>query len=211
MSAANAELRTRLAEVRASIAEQQIRLQELEDIRMDIQHFKDGPNSSEAPLLLSQICREWRSIAISTPRLWVDLHLDLEYLQWDEEEDLEAVIVEWFSRAGSCPLSFSVRGCSGLEQFESEAIRNTLLCYAPQLQRIALQLEQVQFMSYVGIPILAQLVIALPFLEDEDEEEFLGLEIFDDAPKLGQLHFGASAMPWMFDPSHTALTELLHP
>ncbi|KAJ6570464.1 hypothetical protein DFH09DRAFT_831302, partial [Mycena vulgaris] len=32
--------------------------------------FKNGPNSFEAPLLLSQICREWRSIAISTPHLW---------------------------------------------------------------------------------------------------------------------------------------------
>ncbi|KAJ7451657.1 hypothetical protein FB451DRAFT_1000791, partial [Mycena latifolia] len=92
-----------LAEVEASIYEQRLRLQQLEDVRRGIQHqldrivypilalpreiaseiflqcllpfpvfsedYKDSPYLSTAPLLLLQICREWRSIAISTPRL----------------------------------------------------------------------------------------------------------------------------------------------
>ncbi|KAJ7167777.1 hypothetical protein C8R46DRAFT_898531, partial [Mycena filopes] len=31
----------------------------------------------EAPMLLLQICRTWRAIAISSPRLWTVLHLNL--------------------------------------------------------------------------------------------------------------------------------------
>ncbi|KAJ6509778.1 hypothetical protein DFH09DRAFT_1374619 [Mycena vulgaris] len=96
-------------------------------------------------------------------------------------------------------------------QFESEAIRNTPLRYAPQLQRIALQLTYEPFKSLLGIglfPLLEQLVIALPFLHDEEAKDFLGLEIFDDAPQLGQLHFGRSATPWMFLPSHRALIKV---
>ncbi|KAJ7038871.1 hypothetical protein C8F04DRAFT_997460, partial [Mycena alexandri] len=31
-------------------------------------------SSRESPLLLCQICRAWRRLAFSTPRLWVSLH-----------------------------------------------------------------------------------------------------------------------------------------
>jgi hypothetical protein len=100
---ANLELRARLAEVDASIAELKLRLKVLEDIRLLNQRRLDGvvypvltlppeitseiflqclplvpdlskttkeaPKSSDAPLLLLQICQMWRSIAFMTPPL----------------------------------------------------------------------------------------------------------------------------------------------
>ncbi|KAJ7098605.1 hypothetical protein B0H15DRAFT_771834, partial [Mycena belliarum] len=100
----NADLRARLAEAEALLAEHKLRSQELEDARQVIQREldkivypvltipseitseifiqclppspafsaeeKEGPSPSVAPLLLLQICREWRSIAIATPQLW---------------------------------------------------------------------------------------------------------------------------------------------
>ncbi|KAJ6532265.1 hypothetical protein DFH09DRAFT_1182549 [Mycena vulgaris] len=243
LSTANLDLRTRLAEVHASIAEHKLRLEELDKTRRTIQRqldlvvypvltlpseitsnifleslppslvfpedvVKAPPNPSNAPLLLLRICRQWRSIAIATPRLWVDLHLNLDTLKWGNE--LEKAIVEWFRRAGSCPLSFSVWGFY-MKSAESKAIRDTLVRYAPQLERVALQLSQRKFKQLVGIgpfPILEQLLITLPFMKMEDDQKLQGLDIFSDAPRLDQLYFGKGAKPSMFSPSRTALTEL---
>ncbi|KAJ7160927.1 hypothetical protein C8R46DRAFT_810570, partial [Mycena filopes] len=32
--------------------------------------FPNHPNAAVAPMLLARICRQWRNIACSTPRLW---------------------------------------------------------------------------------------------------------------------------------------------
>ncbi|KAJ7670316.1 hypothetical protein B0H17DRAFT_1086017 [Mycena rosella] len=232
MSAANADLRARLAAVDVSISEQWLGLKQLQDTREAIQrqldHIvypvltlpneitseiflqclpptpvfseeeKDGPSSSDAPLLLLEICRTWRSIAISTPTLWVHLHLNLLEVYGDVEE----IIAQWFRRAGSCPLSFSVRGYLGLDPLESDAIIATLVHHAHRLQSVALQLEQQQFKKFMGIgpfPLLDEIAIALPFMDDEDEPGGLwNLEIFSDAPRLGHLHFGQNAILSMF-------------
>ncbi|TDL16675.1 hypothetical protein BD410DRAFT_614300 [Rickenella mellea] len=58
------------------------------------------PLVSETPLILGRICRRWRQIAYSTPSLWAAIRIPD---QWKIE-----VLQEWISRAGSCPLSFSV-------------------------------------------------------------------------------------------------------
>ncbi|KAJ7144791.1 hypothetical protein C8R43DRAFT_891216, partial [Mycena crocata] len=67
---------------------------------------KNGPSLSLAPLLLLQICSAWRSIAISTPRLWFHLHLNLDAIDVHLEVAMAKFVGDWFSRAGSCPLSF---------------------------------------------------------------------------------------------------------
>ncbi|PPR02633.1 hypothetical protein CVT24_002118 [Panaeolus cyanescens] len=36
-------------------------------------------HSSEAPLLLTRVCRSWRSIAYSTPKLWSRLYMPFPY------------------------------------------------------------------------------------------------------------------------------------
>ena len=40
-------------------------------------HQKPQPNVNIAPLLLCRVCQLWRDVAMTVPRLWVDLHIRL--------------------------------------------------------------------------------------------------------------------------------------
>jgi len=86
--------------------------------------------SSEAPLLLTQICSSWRSIAFASPRIWSKLHIPLlgdpnisagygaildEGVRSRRREIFAqlmrsrcAIAREWLSRSGTCLLSLSI-------------------------------------------------------------------------------------------------------
>ncbi|KAJ6585424.1 hypothetical protein B0H19DRAFT_892038, partial [Mycena capillaripes] len=61
-----------------------------------------------APLLLGFICRHWRKIAHSTPRLWASLHIPIS-TQTDRLSGFvsafEGIVDSWLGRSGACPLS----------------------------------------------------------------------------------------------------------
>ncbi|KAF5350775.1 hypothetical protein D9758_010368 [Tetrapyrgos nigripes] len=68
----------------------------------------------DAPLLLTKVCREWRSVALHEPRLWCTLHVripravntkNLEF--W--ESRMEG-IRKWLDRSGQVPLSLAFSG-----------------------------------------------------------------------------------------------------
>ncbi|KAJ7149184.1 hypothetical protein C8R43DRAFT_1236534 [Mycena crocata] len=61
-----------------------------------------------SPLLLCQICRNWRQIARSTPKLWraIQIHTDSPTIG---NKNTLAVVDQWLSRARACPLSFSLK------------------------------------------------------------------------------------------------------
>ncbi|KAJ7509598.1 hypothetical protein B0H11DRAFT_2421599 [Mycena galericulata] len=61
------------------------------------------PSARVAPLLLSAICRQWRYIALSTPRLWavLKIHIPVRCFR-DYNADM---VQEWLLRAGNMPLS----------------------------------------------------------------------------------------------------------
>ncbi|KAJ7823972.1 hypothetical protein B0H14DRAFT_3145870 [Mycena olivaceomarginata] len=63
-------------------------------------------SSREAPVLLGQICSAWRTIALSTPRLWASLHAPLDYIL--EKESRKLAVIEWLQRSGAAPISLSV-------------------------------------------------------------------------------------------------------
>ncbi|KAJ7181064.1 hypothetical protein C8R46DRAFT_869839, partial [Mycena filopes] len=64
------------------------------------------PDLTIAPMLLTRICRHWRTIACSTPRLWADLAVT----QWRRRRGLGLVLLTplWFGRAGAAPRSLSL-------------------------------------------------------------------------------------------------------
>ncbi|KAF7355942.1 WD40 repeat-like protein [Mycena venus] len=61
------------------------------------------PNQKLAPMLLGRICRIWRHIAHSDPRLWAALKID--YYGFGPNALL---VQDWLHRAGSVPLSLSL-------------------------------------------------------------------------------------------------------
>ncbi|KAJ7730701.1 hypothetical protein DFH07DRAFT_848576 [Mycena maculata] len=61
----------------------------------------------DAPLLLCHVCRPWRSLALSTPRLWASLHISVP----SNDRTLSSItdaVNGWLSRSGILPLSISV-------------------------------------------------------------------------------------------------------
>jgi hypothetical protein len=79
-------------------------------------------SSQEAPILLGRICSAWRSIALSTPRLWESLHIPTP-TQITENGHVPAqpdptfiakmerrceAAWEWIGRSGGSPISISV-------------------------------------------------------------------------------------------------------
>ncbi|KAF5384662.1 hypothetical protein D9757_007488 [Collybiopsis confluens] len=68
---------------------------------------------AHAPLLLTTICRDWRRVAIETPRLWNSLHIFFPpYLGEDVQLQRIAGIELWVQRSGSLPISISLHGSS---------------------------------------------------------------------------------------------------
>ncbi|KAF8891938.1 hypothetical protein CPB84DRAFT_1683195, partial [Gymnopilus junonius] len=83
--------------------------------------------ASDAPTLLMRVCKRWRSVVLSSPRLWAQLSIsfsgedsiyglpgswqfDADGKEWQQRAEstlnrrLE-IITEWLARSGTCPLS----------------------------------------------------------------------------------------------------------
>ncbi|KAJ7799961.1 hypothetical protein B0H14DRAFT_2387695, partial [Mycena olivaceomarginata] len=124
---------------------------------------KKGPNSTRAPLLLLPVCRTWRDIALSTPRLWASFQLNLfDISDRVGESELEKIIAGWLLRAGACALSFGADSPAYMGKFGAEAIRAVLCRFAPQLQSVSLKLptEQLRHLLDIGpFPVLETLTV----------------------------------------------------
>ncbi|KAJ7171293.1 hypothetical protein C8R46DRAFT_183872 [Mycena filopes] len=64
-------------------------------------------SASEAPLVLTRICRGWRSLALATPELWHSIHLPFDYL-FDHNPTASRAAQAWLERSGHCPMSVSI-------------------------------------------------------------------------------------------------------
>jgi hypothetical protein len=69
----------------------------------------------DAPLLLVQICSHWRNIALSTPRLWNSISVDIKFDEVSADYTLDCrpfgrkhSIEAWLSRSGNLPLSIKI-------------------------------------------------------------------------------------------------------
>ncbi|KAJ7825638.1 hypothetical protein B0H14DRAFT_1284232 [Mycena olivaceomarginata] len=59
----------------------------------------------QSPTLLSQVCRRWRNIALSLPRLWRAIKLDIVREFHPQQLDL---LRTWLGRSGDCLLSIAI-------------------------------------------------------------------------------------------------------
>ncbi|KAJ7045096.1 hypothetical protein C8F04DRAFT_1343637 [Mycena alexandri] len=135
---------------------------------------RDVPSAMLAPLLLLQICRTWREIALSTPHLWHYLHLI------------------------SVPESTykSIRMRQGVGTFKG-AIGSVLLVFASRLRSISLHLarEEYEGLSDIGpFPILENLTISFPWYDAGLDH----MKLFSTAPLLRHVFYKEGAKPRKF-------------
>ncbi|KAJ6578888.1 hypothetical protein DFH09DRAFT_349360 [Mycena vulgaris] len=77
-----------------------------------------GMTEADAPLLLCHICRAWRSLALSTPRLWQSLNIVVP--SYDRMSSMTNAAKTWLSRSGVLPLSISIATTNDRIAFESD-------------------------------------------------------------------------------------------
>ncbi|KAJ7262986.1 hypothetical protein C8J57DRAFT_1719207 [Mycena rebaudengoi] len=145
------------------------------------------------PLLLASVCREWRRVALSFPRLWATLSL-----KWNPRtvHDREQLLKCWLLRAGGCLLDLDL---SDSDLTKSKSISAAVVQYAPQLRKLTLTAPQSasHFSSVTGgaqlcFPALQALTVNRPPTT---------ITAFGDAPRLREVCIsgGSSsfiALPW---------------
>ncbi|KAJ7627863.1 hypothetical protein DFH06DRAFT_1476049 [Mycena polygramma] len=193
-------------------------------------HGRVAPSPTAAPLLLAQICRSWREVAIDTCQLWSSIYLDFPdpFLKANraQEESFKKVfhlLETWVSRAKGHPLSFGVDKGSGRQASEllsmlsgivgdrevqkaiSPALLHFMAMHSGQIQRLEVaHVSATQFRQIIPIntplPLLESL--AAPYVDHLRD-------IIEGAPSLRELSlFGGKPVTDAVDFSSRILTSL---
>ncbi|KXN82028.1 hypothetical protein AN958_03279 [Leucoagaricus sp. SymC.cos] len=62
----------------------------------------------EPPLSLGLVCRRWREVVYTTPKLWTSIHIVATPLSPERDIARRQVVSSWLSRSGILPLSISI-------------------------------------------------------------------------------------------------------
>ncbi|KAJ7182584.1 hypothetical protein C8R43DRAFT_1054495 [Mycena crocata] len=158
------------------------------------------PNCAEAPLLLCNVCSQWRSIATLTPELWSSLELTFKFSLFGSR--FINLIDIWLSRTGSHPLSFSMcydEYTVTKRRPEIDQLVTVLMRHSNQWVDVELKLpDPCEFHQFKGyFPALKTLAFV-----HSVQPSTAAVTAFINAPKLikVQLSFGCSlhpiVLPW---------------
>ncbi|KAJ7262931.1 hypothetical protein C8J57DRAFT_1183639, partial [Mycena rebaudengoi] len=155
------------------------------------------------PLLLAGVCRAWRRIALSFPRLWASL--SLQCYSESELNSCEELLRCWLPRAGGCLIDLEILG-----HHLSEPISDALVQHAPRLRSLSLmyyldsqisdllaaQLPQRCFAALETLKLQSQFTIG-----ERRPRSTAHVTAFSDAPQLREVHMYVAAnwsvtLPW---------------
>ncbi|KAJ7595745.1 hypothetical protein C8J56DRAFT_388224 [Mycena floridula] len=94
---------------------------------------------NEAPLVLCWVCKEWRSMALSTPRLWTNLDCSGKQI-WRKKGVVELAEL-WLKNSRTLPLQFSL--CwpyDTVQHIAAIAVMNRLIPHISRWEIIAFSL-----------------------------------------------------------------------
>ncbi|KAJ6559749.1 hypothetical protein B0H19DRAFT_1145730 [Mycena capillaripes] len=96
-------------------------------------------NPAENPLLLCQICRSWRAVALTTPCLWASLHIAVPAPS--KLPQITERITAWLQRSGSLPLDISLAySCTADPEADITPLMAALLAVSRRWRNIHLAL-----------------------------------------------------------------------
>ncbi|KAJ7642586.1 hypothetical protein DFH06DRAFT_1427171 [Mycena polygramma] len=150
--------------------------------------------SLDSPLLLSHICRAWRNLALSMPRLWASLRIDTPRTSTSER------VTSWLARSGNLPLSIS-------SSSTTTPMLKSLLEYAPRWEHIRFEKVSAQSVTAFAqlspddVPLLKTAVI-------EDEEVYETALSFISAPHIRRLSLRSSSWGLQYRTSPLFLSHL---
>ncbi|KAF8214668.1 hypothetical protein K438DRAFT_1749762 [Mycena galopus ATCC 62051] len=151
----------------------QLRRDDVLNVKVDLAHYWGGVTdvatlatvSIPTYRLLTRICRDWRTLAFSTPALW-DTIVEIEVGVYPH---VKTVVETWFSRAGTRPLSLAII-CP--QSLDSAFLESVILQHASQMQSLDMTTNSrvlCDFTPVQSLPILSNLMLYR--IDDYDDDE----------------------------------------
>ncbi|KAJ7684622.1 hypothetical protein DFH06DRAFT_1288884 [Mycena polygramma] len=153
------------------------------------------PRVQQPPLIFGEICRDWRLVALSTPRFWNSLTLKCAHSSMQANLHL---LETWVKRAGNLPLSFRL-----YQQVGSDTPQTIEMC-RKLIQSLMPYAHRWRWLDLHYLPTAAYQVLGALFVGCVQQLEYISVihtsqspqiefsspwESFQIAPKLHDLHF----------------------
>lgn len=131
------------------------------------------------PLVLSKICRRWRSVATGTPRLWRDIEI---YISIKRYKSQISVLEDWLRYSADMPLTFILNICAqeDLRFWSADPpceIAEVLARHSERWQTAYLAIPVASFSGIpaVPFPLLTRLTLRTASFFTVDESKMLGM------------------------------------
>jgi F-box-like len=154
----------------------------------------DNPHDKRATMLSSHVCRLWRQVALSMPRLWSSLSLEIRTANYESSLSLAK---SWLSRSGGCPLKLRILCFDRSRNLQFLVDTILPLCHRWQnLYIVVLFAEIDDFVAAIGhVPRLEMLDLSVLDSPDFLTTRPLPVRIFESAPKLRNVCLSDGIIP----------------
>ena len=163
-------------------------------------HIQKSPDRRLTLLLLTQICRKWRDITLSTPDLWASLNMELNDSNMSH---CVSVMTRWFSRAHGYPLSLDILGIRIWSNWNLQRLAETIVPLCSRLQDLTLYITSMFFdilpQIQATFPMLRSLKLQV-FNQNASSDSIWPLKLFKLSPNLHSvyldIHPSNVDLPW---------------